>query len=264
MAEYRLPLKCKDYDAYLSFLGRLTKIGTEYILKNDCFICTEKKSGTDGKVPGRHIVKDPFSMNTEDNYTSDGIYQLESLDNVISEMKEINTERKEFRSKIEYVKSEGYFGFYLEDTEGNHLALTIGRLITEDIPENIKNTANGVSYYKDLIDPVDNMINNGWEEFDVDTMTRLRDEQIIPIQKVIGDRLVSTRLARSLFVLAGVSRKGTPIAQMLRYVFLPSDQSDVAMLRCHAIYKCGQSINITVNCIHEYLVLMYDGGYTNE
>ena len=258
MSDYILPIKCKDYDSYLTFLGRLIKVGDKYIVKNDCYICTEKNNWDTGKIPGRHIVKDPFFCSANDDYyTKDGIYQMDDIRQLIAEIKRINEEKPELRKNISYVKSPDYFGFYLESPTGEHLVIQLGKLITEDIPEHVQATANQLTTFQDLIDPIDNMVGNEWTELDIDTMISLRDEHIIRLKKVIGDRLAETRVARSLFILAGVTRKGTPLAQMIKYAFLPSDQSDVAMLRCHAIYKCGQTTNFSVNCIHEYLILMY-------
>ena len=255
MSEYRLPLKCKDFDSYISFLGRLTKIGNKYIVKNDCYICTEKNNWDTGKIPGRHIIKDPFFNN--DCYTKDGIYQMDDIDQLIAEMKEVNTEKPEYRKNITYVKSETYFGFYMETSDGEHLVIQLGELITEDIPKHVTDTANGLTVYNDLIDPIDNMVGNEWIEMDDDTLIKLRDKEIISLSNRVGGRFVETRLAKSLFILAGVARRGTPIALSVKYAFLPSDQSDVAILRCHSVYKCGQSTAFKVDCIHEYLILIY-------
>ena len=262
MLEYRLPIKCKDFDSYLSFLGRLIKIGNRYIVKNDCYICTEKNNWDTGKIPGRHIIKDPFfnSYNLEDNYyTKDGIYQMDDLDKLIAEIKEINTEKSEYRKNITYVKSETYFGFYMETAEGEHLVIQLGKLITDNIPEHVKSTADGLTMYQDLTNPVDNMMGDKWVDMDEDMLIRIRDGEAITVTRDLGDRLAETRIAKSLFILAGVTRKGTPIALSMKYTFLPSDQSDIAIFRCHANYKCGQSTTFKINCMHEYLVLMYGG-----
>ena len=87
-----LVLKCKDFDAWVSFLGRLNKIGSGYIIKNDIILATVKgtKSGSNDKIPGRHIIKDPLFIDDEDSYIPDAVYGMyDGLDKWINVFKNI-------------------------------------------------------------------------------------------------------------------------------------------------------------------------------
>lgn len=261
MEKLQMKLKCKDFDSWVSFLGRLSKIGHDYIIKNDIYIATERniKSGTTDKYPGRHIVKDPLFM--DECYVEDGVYMVSDIETIISEIQRAQENDMDCRKNIEYFRTEELIGIQL----GNY-AIDVARLITGETTDNIKNVANSVTWFDDLF-PIageesntesNDSLHAGWDTFTDKDLINIRNNGIFNIHKETRGRTVATRLARSLFCLAGVSRMDTPIALAGEYTTFPSDQSDVAILRIHAIYKCGQSLNITVNTIHEYLVLIYN------
>lgn len=247
-------LRCKDFDSWISMLGRISKIGHNYILKNNIYIATERnyKADTQDKYPGRHMIKDPFFINEEDAYVADGTYIVTDLEEFIKRVSTVEDSVEDCRKDIEYIRNKNEVLVRM-----GSVTIPFATLLTEEPSTEVKSIADSITWYGDLIDSVGRTDANHWVSFTDLDLIHLRNDGIHPIEHTVGDRVVKTRLARSLFCLAGVSRKDTPLAKSACYTALPSDQSDVAMLRINAIYKCGQSTKVVVDCIHEYLVLMY-------
>ena len=168
----------------------------------------------------------------------------------------IKENKGDFRKKIIYFRNKDQIGVIMGIT--NPITIEIAHLLTGDIPKNIQKTADSITWFDDLVKPIENMVDNEWTDFLETELVYLRNNGILEIRKTVGERTASTRLARSLFPLSGVVRMDTPLALGAQYTFLPSDESDVAILRLRAIYKCGQSPLTQMDCIHEYLVLIYD------
>lgn len=257
MVEAKLNLKCKDFDAWKSFLGRIAKIGHDYIIKNDIYLATVrnyKPSSTD-KYPGKHMIRDPLFMDdsyAEYGFVEDGVYMVHDIDQILSEIKRAEENDPNGRKSICYYHSKT--GIELQ--MGNCL-IEIATLLT-DIPDNIKPIADSITWFDALTEPIKDMEDIEWVPFTEDELIHLRNNGILNIGRTVQNREVATRLARSLFCLAGVTRLDNPIALAGKYTMIPSQQSDVAILRMHMVYKCGQSLNITVDTIHEYLILIYN------
>ena len=259
-------LKCKDFDSWVSFLGRLAKIGHDYIIKNDVFIATEKNtiaSDSNDKYPGRHIIKDPLSIDDESCYVIDGAYALDDIDTLIKSFKAISENVEDARKNIIYSRDKD--GIYITFGIVKPTTLKIAQLLTGETSEIYEKTANSIIDFKSLISPIENMYDNEWASLSQEDLVNIRNDKLVDISHKFENGILATsRLGRSLFCLAGVSRRDTPISIATDYAFLPSDQSDVAMLRLHTMYKCGQSAMFGLECIHEYLVLIYDVGGTED
>ena len=247
MEEFIVPMKCKDFDAYFQFICRLFKIGSNYMQKNDCMVAIKRNAG----ITGRHIIKDPLFVTAF--HIPDAIYLYDDLGHIVKTLSDINENKRELRKNIKYYRTKEEFGFIFGDTYTVQLA----KLLVGDVSTNILSVASGITIFNDLIYPMENMVENAWKDLSLSQLIALRDGQILDILDNIGDKMVSTRIAKSLFILAGVSRYGNPIANASRYVFLPSDQSDLSTFRLQSIYKCGQSENIKIDCVHEYIILVY-------
>lgn len=250
-----LHLRCKDFDAWKSFLNRIAKIGTGYIIKNDILLASKRnnKPGTTETYPGKHIIRDPFFIDDDSCYVGDGTYVMNDIESILRWIDSIENGDKDCRKDIEYIRTPER----IELRMGTYI-MTIAELLTTDPGENLQAVANSVHRYDDLIEPIENMADNRWVPFTTENLIHIRNNGIFGIKQTVGTRMVKTRLARSLFCLAGVSRLNTPIALSACYTTLPSTESDVAILRIHTIYKCAQNTNVRVDCIHEYLLLIYD------
>lgn len=264
MEELRTSLKCKDFDAWVSFLGRLDKVGSDYIIKNDCYLACEKKcmpSSTE-KYPGKHIVRDPFAPPEDSGcYVKHGVYVVEPLDWLIQKFKEVKDLYPSARKSIEYYRNEMEIGVMFSD-----ITVVVARILDFDHDQSIGNnkakmimeTAKHIESFNSILDEIDRSDITSWCDFSDENLIHLRNNGVLEIWQKVGEHVPKTRLARSLFCLAGVSRLDTPLAMAARYAFLPSAESDVAMLRVQATYKCGQSTTVRVDCVHEFLLLMYE------
>lgn len=269
--DYELSLRCKDFDSWTSFLGRLSKIGSDYIIKNDIILAVHKGTNkkTNDRIPGRHIVRDPLAL---DNYDfrefciEDSTFVMQDIQGLLDTFETIQERDKSARKNILYFRNKTRMGLIL----GNHeviIANVLDDNLSKKIEEADKNaltsitaTANSVGWFSELIDPIENTANNKWIPFTKESLIHLRNDGVFRISSMIDGVVASSKLTRSLFYMAGVTRTDTPIAESASYAFLPSDQSDVAILRIYAKYKCGQSTMTVLNCIHEYLSLVYDDG----
>ena len=259
LSERQIELKCKDFDSWVSFMGRIDKVGSHYLIKNDVVIPANRNtiSGSTEKIPGKHITRDPLFIDDDECYVKDGIYALICLESLKEIIKGLKETVPDCRKRIIYFRDKERIGFIMGIEKP--VTVEVGKLLTGDaITENIHHTMDSITWFNDLITPIENMVDNEWTEFSSSDLVHLRNNGILEIKKQVGDRTVSTRLARSLFPLAGVVRMDTPLALGARYAFLPSEQSDVSILRIQAFYKCGQSPLTQMNCVHEYLVLIYD------
>lgn len=251
MAELRVKMSCKDFDSYDAFLKRLVKNGKYYILKNDCMICMKDK-----QFVGRHIVQDPLHYLYIDNsecFLVDGIYIFEDLNNLIDIFNDIKENKGQLRKSIEFYRNQRELGFIF----GSYV-VPIGQLFTDEPDENLRQLDASLSWFNNMVNPVENMVDNTWYELNQDTLIAIRDGALIDVRQKVGDTNISTRIAKSLFIMAGISRMGTPISQSAQYTFLPSNESNIMIFEIWAKYKCGQSTKIVLNCIHEYLALIYD------
>lgn len=272
MKSYEFNMRCKDFDSWISFLGRLNKIGTNYIIKNDIILATYKRSTkkTDEKIPGKHVIRDPLALDYYDFQEfcePDSVFVMHDITTLLNEFEQIQDKDKLARKSIIYFRTKGHIGINLGSYQviiAEVLNLDLKKRILDvfnkEFLSDIEATANSIGWFDDLIQPVEEAENNDWYSFTEKDLIRLRNNELLRISSKVDNTLMSAKLARSLFYMAGVTRTDTPIAEAVRYAFLPSDQSDVAILRIHAKYKCGQNALIVVNCIHEYLSLIYDDG----
>ena len=255
-------LKCKDFDAWVSFLGRLNKIGTDFIIKNDIIIPTVKgtKSGSHDKIPGRHLTRDPLFMDDEDCYVKDGIYtSCYSLEDMIKIFKSIKENNAPARKQIIYSRTKDGIYIQFADMQRYQLFNLLDTNYTSE--EDIRRyelISRDLEWFSDYLSAPNDWLNITQEE-----IINLRNNKLMVLRQDLGDTNVWARIARSIFTMAGVTRLGTSFADNVTYTFLHSEniQKDTALLRVHANYKSpGGSNLIKVNCIHEYIVLIYDEG----
>lgn len=253
-----LKLTCKNFDSWVSFLGRLSKIGKGYLIKNDVYIATEKLEmpGETEKYPGKHVIHDPLAPVLDidgdtDIYVQNGIYQVVDIQTLQEQFSNVAANVPNARKDITYYRDQNKISVFMGTAE-----ICVAALVKEP-DETMLATANSVSWYEDLFSPIENMPDREWTELTNDELVNIRNNGVHYIIEQKDNKIVKTKITRNpIFCLAGVSRLDTPIALNARYVMLPSEQSDVAILRIHAIYKCGQSTTITVDCVHEYLALL--------
>lgn len=260
-----LTLKCKDFDAWVSFLGRLGKIGSGYFIKNDIILATVKgtKSGSNDKIPGRHIIKDPLFIDDEDCYIPDAIYGMyDGIDTWLTIFKKLKENNKEARKEIKYIRDKD--GIYIQFYGGIRFQIfgLIDRNYMEDGEfENVINCANGVSWFKDFIKTPE-CVNSCWNSMGSNELIALRDGAAMTLHQVVSNKPMWARIAKSVFTMAGVSRIGSPIANHAEYAFIPptrESKEPIGMLEIHALYKSpADSKIITVECIHEYMILIYN------
>ena len=251
-------LTCKNFDSWVSFLGRLSKIGRGYLIKNDIYIPMEKLEmpGELEKYPGKHVIHDPLVPNLDldedtDVYVQNGIYQVVDIATLQEQFSNVTTNVPNARKDIRYYRNQDKISVFMGTAE-----IIIAELVKEPT-ETMLATANSVSWYSDLIVPVDDMPDKEWIPFTNDELIHIRNNGVYNIIEKKDNKEVKIKITRNpIFCLAGVSRMDTPIALSAEYVILPSEESDVGILRIHAVYKCGQSAMITVNCVHEYLALL--------
>lgn len=259
-----IKLSCKDFDSWVSFLGRLDKLGGGYIIKNDIILPTIKgnKSGSNDKIPGRHLTRDPLFINDTSCYVQDGIYyMIESPKYWQDIFKAVGETNKLARKEIYYIREKT--GIYVRF--GNNAGIfQVYKLLTQDDIgekfEAIINSANGISWFDDFIKGV---VDSGrhWVDISHEDLIRLRNDGIMSIGQEVDDKIVVSRIARSLFTMAYAGRMDNPIALSSEYTFLPSDTSDIAIMRLHANYKPAKDSKLVkIECIHEYLVLIYNIG----
>ena len=250
-------LTCKDFDSWLSFLGRLNKVGGGYIIKNDIILPTikGKKSGSNDNIPGRHLTRDPLFIDDTSCYVRDGIYVMtESPSYWRDTFTEIGKSNKLARKEIYYIREQD--GIYVRFL-GIPKPYKVFKLLTEDI-ENIIQSANNITWFDDFINSVTDSGRN-WDSLSHENLLMIRNNGVIDIGQTVDDKIVKSRIARSLFTMASSTRMDNPIALTTEYAFLPSDTSDIAIMRLHSDYKpTKDSKLIKVECIHEYLVLVYN------
>lgn len=255
---FTLNLTCKNFDSWVSFLGRLAKVGKGYLIKNDVYIAMEKLEmpGELEKYPGKHVIHDPLAIEYDsdedtDVYIQNGIYQVTDIAVLQEQFSNVTSSVPNARKNIVYHRDQLKISVFMGNVE-----IRVADLIKEP-DETMLATANSVSWYKDLIDPINEMPDREWKPFATNDLIHIRNNGIYQIVERQENKEVNIKLTRTpIFCLAGVSRMDTPIALGAEYVTLPSDESDVGILRIHAVYKCGQSAAITVDCVHEYLVLL--------
>ena len=246
-------LKCKDFDSWVSFLSRLGNISSTYILKNDIYLAFGKKT-IDGKcIPGRHIVKDPL-FEDDDDYVRDGIYVLyNTIEHWVQLFKNFD---KDMRKKIIYEKHTD--GIYIRCGVDRVSRFKVFELLTSksDIDDNVSNeirlSVQNIEWFDSMLEDSD------WFNFQNDQLVDIRNNGIMGIYQYFGERKVETRVARSLFMLAGVSRMNTPIANYASFSFTEPNEVNIGTVRFHANYKCGSSNLISMECFHEYILLAYN------
>ncbi|MCM1220355.1 MAG: hypothetical protein NC548_38315 [Lachnospiraceae bacterium] len=253
---FTLKLTCKNFDSWVSFLGRLAKVGKGYLIKNDVYIAMEKLPIPSEleKYPGKHVIHDPIAIeDAEDTdiYVPNGIYQVVDIATLQEQFTNVAENVPNARKNIVYYRDQTKISVFMGNVE-----IRVADLVKEP-DETMLATANSVSWYADLIEPINEMPDKEWTQLTTDELINIRNNGIHQIIEREDNKEVKIKLTRTpIFCLAGVSRMDTPIALAASYVTLPSDESDVGILRIHAVYKCGQSAAITVDCVHEYLVLL--------
>lgn len=257
-------LKCKDFDAWVSFLGRLGKIGSNYIIKNDIILATVKgvKSSTNDKIPGRHIIKDPLFIDDEDGCIKDEIYRMiDTVDYWVKVFKSIKENNKDARKQITYIRSpEGIFIEFYGGLRFHVFGLLDRNYIDEDEYMNYINCASGINWFNDFLE-TPSFMNSGWISFNEGDLIGLRDGKVYTMHQTVSNVPMWTRIAKSTFTMAGVSRLGSPIASNAEFTFIPPSQSasePVGMFDMHVVYKSpADSKLIKVECVHEYMILIY-------
>lgn len=256
-------LKCKDFDAWVSFLGRLGKIGSNYIIKNDIILATVKaiKNSTNDRIPGRHIIKDPL-------YVDGGLieneiyYMIGDIEYWLKIFKAIKENNKEARKQITYIRTpEGIFIEFYGGMKYQVFGLLDRNYIDEVDYRNYINCAGGINWFNDFLE-TPKTLDSHWIKFSEFDLIGLRDGIPYTMHQVVLDIPMWTRIAKSTFTMAGVSRLGSPIALNAEYAFIPptpSASEPVGMFDMHVIYKSpADSKLIKVECIHEYIILIYN------
>lgn len=251
-----ISLKCKDFDAWVSFLGRLNKVGSFYILKNNILMALVKgtKSGTNDSIPGRHLIKDPLYMG--ETTELDAVYGFIDLNNLIDIFKGIKENNPEARKTIIYKKDTTGIYIKFNGMGDFQIAKRIDMSGNDEYANRCKMASASLTCYEEYLNTP-----NPWINISTNDIIALRNNELRAITQDIGDGVKAwTRISRSIFTMAGVTRLGVPFADNIDYTFLHSDtiQKDTALLRLHSIYKSpGSSKLISVDCIHEYVVLLW-------
>lgn len=254
-----LILKCKDFDAYVSFLGRLNKIGSNFVIKNDIVFPVTKgvKSGTTENIPGRHLTRDPLFINDESAYEPNILYiPVLSIDRMISCLKEFKT-NKEARKKIVLIRTKEGVSIQFNGLQPMMLFVNEKLWKFDDTIPYHQTTAH-LTWFNDYLNTP-----NNWIPIETKDLVNLRNNGLMVIRQEINGLKLWSRIARSIFIMSGVSRMDTPLAKHVEYTFIHSDtiQTDTAVMRLHARYnEPGGSNLITVECVHEYVILVYDEG----
>lgn len=251
MGEWKL--KAKDLDSYTSFLGRLNKLGSKFFIKNDIIYPTvigTKSSSTD-KIPGQHFIQDPFHEDFDDAYGRiDGVvYRMATLGPVIEKLKKIKEENPAARKDIRVIKTE--YGMSINLVGCEPIIITTKYVPIDGDP--IHNTI--PNYFGDM-----EVTDYEWDSLLETEMVSLRDNGLMVISQRHEDMKMWSRIAKSVFPMAGTTKTGTPIAKEIKFTFIePSEeQKDVATLRFLVTYKTpGGSSLIDIRCIHQYRVFVY-------
>lgn len=247
-------ISAKDWDAYVSFLGRLDKLGSGYIMKNGIMkpIIMKNRSCSHDRIVGYHYIVDPLFTDDDELYVVDGIYrEALPISELLSLFKKIKTEEVGARKKILIVREKKVIGVQFNGLE------------FIPIFELLENTTNGgidvtddLRWYQDYTDP---LVYN-WSSISTQDLIDLRNNGLKVIKQEMSDGAIGwSRIAKSVFPMAGVTKMDTPFADRVYYTFIPSKQDNIATLRLHVMYKSpGGSKLIHIECIHEYLVLLYN------
>lgn len=260
-----IKLKCKDFDGWVSFLGRLNKIGSGYIIKNDIILATIKgvRSGSNDKIPGRHIIRDPLFIDNEDCYIPDAVYGMyDDLDKWIRIFKNIGESNKEARKEIRYIRrKEGIYVRFNGDIEFKIFGLVSKEHIDENTLNTIIQSTNNIGWFDEFLD-TPRLINSEWVPIDQPKLISLRNGSPLTLVQKVSNKPIWARIAKSVFTMAGVLRFDNPIAEHAEFSIIPPrmDASEpVGMLEIHALYRePGGSKIIKVECIHEYMILIYN------
>lgn len=252
-----LLLKAKDLDSYVSFLGRLNKLGYEFVVKNDVISPMHNGtiSGSGDVIPGLHFVQDPLFPTDEEDYVKDAVYAMSSLDKLVELFRDIRTNHKEERTDIRYIRTKD--GAYIR--MGNLDLIPIFTLndLSEHYDEYCANME-FVSTFDEMLAPHEDQ----WSEMTKDQMVQIRNNAIATLSQSKEDGVHGwARIAKSVFPMAGTGKKDTPIALGVRYDFTGDqdiENSHVLTLTLAADYKpSGSSTLIKVRCIHEYWVFIF-------
>lgn len=260
-----IDLKSKDFDAWVSFLKRINGIGRNYIIKNDIYLATDKKnkSGTNVKIAGRHLFHDPL-FNDNDVEIQEIIYVLKDIDDLLNEIKDVTEEDKELRKGIIY--SRDTEGIYIDFPNGHSIAVALvidnpTLFLDNDVLRMITTISRQISTFSELL-KFPEIINSNWINIDRETLISIRDGSPITISQTVNDKKMYARIAKSVFVASGASRFGNPIAEEAKYAFIPPRSDNnvyTGLLELYARYKTpGTSKLINIECIHEYVVLIYE------
>jgi hypothetical protein len=255
-----IDLRAKDFDSYVSFLGRLNKLGTKYVLSKDMIVPVVKanRTGSNDIIPGEHYIRDPlYDYANPDN----NMYVLaDTIENSLELFKSIKKNYKDARKSITYVRDDE--GIYIRFNSINVPIPIFSRIDADDCGIDNYRMYNLemiqkleiFSYYAEFID------SNGFDLTEADLID-IRANGVKSIwQKIDGGLTAWTRISKSLFPMAGTGRLDTPIALSSKYRFIcDSNNSKLAKVLFHNRYKStGDSKLVPVECIHEYTLLMLD------
>lgn len=250
-----IKLTAKDWDGYVSFLGRLNKLGKGYIMKNGIMkpMILKTRSCSNDRIVGYHYIVDPFYIDDDQLYVVDGIYaEARPIEELLALFKQIKEEVKGARKKIYIVKEKDVMGVQFNDME----FIPIFKLTISNPTGSYYDTSHDLMWYHDYVDP----IVYDWNSISVQDLIDLRNNKVKVIKQTMSDgKLGWARIAKSVFPMAGVTKMDVAFAEYVNYTFIPSDQDNIATLRFHVMYRApGGSKLIHIECIHEYLVLLYN------
>lgn len=250
MGEWKL--KAKDLDSYTSFLGRLNKLGCDYIIRNDTIypMVLGTKSGSTDKIPGIHFVQDPFNEGYGDPFDNDYLYKMAPIEIIYKTLKDIKGNNPSARKDIRVIKDED--GMVIKMTGCNPITVAY-RMPDDSVSASCKGFI--PRNFGDL-----EVTDYEWDSLLETEMVGLRDNGLVMISQKHNDVKMWSRIAKSVFPMAGTTKAGTPIAKEIKFTFMEPNESqkDVATLRFLVTYKTpGGSSLINIKCIHQYRVFVY-------
>lgn len=247
-----IKLKAKDLDSYTSFLGRLNKLGSDYIIRNDTIypMVLGTKSGSTDKIPGLHFVQDPFYEGYSDLFDDDLVYRMVPIEIIYKTLKGIKDSNPAARKDIRIIKDEDGIFIKMVGCDPITVAYRMTDGLTEAsckgfVPKNFGDLE--VTDYE-------------WDSLLETEMVGLRNNGLMMISQKHSDIRMWSRIAKSVFPMAGTTKADTPIAREIKFTFMEPNESqkDVATLRFLVTYKTpGGSSLINIRCVHQYRVFVY-------
>lgn len=235
--------RCKDLDAYISFLKRIFKIGTHYILKNDIMFALNR---TTAGRPGKHIVRYPYNVN------NDVIYGFNELTDILEQLDQ---------NKEKYNKRKDILYYHTDD----HIILTVNGediVVAVAVPDINETVKTGLALTTNFIEEIGDQ--SSWIELPTSELEKIKLGSVPFIETTIphSDNIlnVRTRIGKSLFKLAGVTRVTAPVDYTCYWRILPTiTEEQIAQLQIHPTYqiKSGGKQLLELDCIHMYQIALY-------